>query len=143
VEDKGFHRNTVNQSVRFALVGLLNTAVDFGTFFVMVRFLHWNVILAQSVSYACGILNSYLCNRYLTFAHRNPPKYSEILKFITLNGVSYGISVCGLSMLRKLLWPLVLCKVASTLVAFVVNFIGNKWWVFRNTKHNSVAHGGE
>ena len=49
MEDKGFHRNTVNQSVRFALVGLLNTAVDFGTFFVMVRFLHWKVILAQSV----------------------------------------------------------------------------------------------
>lgn len=143
MEDKGFHRNTVSQSLRFALVGVLNTAVDFVMFFVLVRFLHWNVILAQSVSYACGIGNSYLCNRYLTFARRNPPQYSEIIKFLTVNGVSYGISTCGLFVLRKLLWPLVVCKVAVTLIAFVVNFIGNKCWVFRSTNHKVIAQRAE
>jgi putative flippase GtrA len=134
VEEKTWNRSTLTQSISFGLIGLLNAAVDFSVFFLLVRVLHWNVILSQSVSYACGIGNSYLCNRYLTFARRNRPHYAEIMKFIAVCGVSYGISVYGLYIFRKFPWPLVVCKVFATLIAFVVNFVGSKWWVFRPQK---------
>jgi putative flippase GtrA len=124
----------LTQSISFGLIGLLNAAVDFSVFFLLVRVLHWNVILSQSVSYACGIGNSYVCNRFLTFARRNRPHCAEIVKFIAVSGVSYGISAYGLYIFRKFLWPLVVCKVVATLMAFVVNFVGSKWWVFRPQK---------
>jgi putative flippase GtrA len=139
VKEKFFSHTTVKQSLSFALIGALNAAVDFAAFFISVQFLHWNVALAQFVSYACGVCNSYLWNRTLTFARGNRPQYSEIIKFITLNGVSYGISVGGLFIFRKLLWPLAVCKVVATFIAFVINFIGNKRWVFRSTTSDTAA----
>jgi putative flippase GtrA len=143
VNDSFFHQITVKQSLSFALIGALNAAVDFAVFFVSVQYLHWNVVLAQFVSYACGVCNSYLWNRTLTFARGNRPHCSEIIKFITLNGVSYGISIGALFVFRTFLWPLVVSKVIATFIAFVINFIGNKRWVFRSTIPDTMVHSGE
>lgn len=119
------------QSIHFGLVGVLNTTIDFIVFFVMVRWFHWNVVMAQSVSYASGLFNSYVCNRYLTFRQKGKPRYSEFGRFVAVNGMSYSLSILGIALLRQLSWPIVLSKVAVTLVTLAINFIGSKFWVFR------------
>lgn len=52
--------------LKFITVGTLNTAVDYGVFFVLTGFGVWDYI-AQTVSYAAGMLVSYTINSRWTF----------------------------------------------------------------------------
>ncbi len=122
---------TISQSLRFGFVGALNTAVDMGTFFALVRIGHWHAPSAQGISYTCSICNSYLWNRYLTFRRRNLPNALELFRFIAMNGVSYGVSEGLLWVLQQDAWPLLDIKVTISFAASLLNFIGSKWWVFR------------
>jgi putative flippase GtrA len=126
------HVTTIRQSLRFGLVGALNTAVDMGTFFALVRLGHWHAAGAQGVSYTCGLCNSYLWNRYLTFQRRNRPHLAEIVRFATVNGLSYAVSEGLLFLLERQAWSLLAIKFALSFVTSALNFVGSKWWVFRN-----------
>ncbi|MFB5190787.1 GtrA family protein [Alicyclobacillus fastidiosus] len=127
---EGTWRGLIRQVIRFGFVGVLNTVVDFAVFFALVRLVHWNALIAQSVSYACGLCNSYVWNRLITFraAPRSPA--AQMLKFAVLNGVCYGVSEVCLIVLQAWM-PLVATKVIMTGFTLLVNFAGSKWWVFR------------
>ncbi len=121
----------VRQFFRFGLVGGLNTAIDVGIFVLLVHYAAWPTIAAQSVSYAGGLCNSFVMNRWFTFRVRRRPHSGQILIFIIVNVVSYCLSVGILAGLAALGAPLWLQKGGATLVALVVNFSGNRLWVFK------------
>lgn len=125
----------LRQVTRFGLIGVLNTVVDVGIFFILVHLAHWSVIPAQTVSYTCGICNSYVWNRYLTFQRKGGPRMAEAFRFVSLNLLSYGISVAILYLFSTHGWSIVIGKGAANLLTLVVNFIGSKWWVFRRQEN--------
>lgn len=118
------------QLLRFNLVGLLNTAVDFGLFFILDR-LGMPYLLAQSCSYGCGIANSYLCNKHWTFG-LGGIKAMELLRFALVNLVVLGISVLLIYLFHSFLhFSLLAAKAAATMVTMLVNFSASRIWVFR------------
>ncbi|MBX5436860.1 MAG: GtrA family protein [Alicyclobacillaceae bacterium] len=122
---------TARQSLRFGLVGMLNTLIDFGVFSGLVQFGHWRAVPAQMVSYACGVCNSYLWNRRLTFQRRGPSRPAEVGRFAALNLLTAGLSALVIAALRSAVTPLPAAKLVATCIATAVNFAGSKWWVFR------------
>nr|NNM89346.1 GtrA family protein [Bacilli bacterium] len=69
IDSNSSTKQTIRQSIRFSLVGLLNTAIDFFLFIAMTTYGHTSVFLAQTVSYAISVVNSYLVNySHLSFA---------------------------------------------------------------------------
>ncbi len=60
------HRHSIGEFIKFALVGLLNTAVDVAIFFLL-TWVNTPYVAAQVVSYSCGAANSYLLNKFWTF----------------------------------------------------------------------------
>lgn len=124
-------QSTMAESIRFGFVGLLNTLMDLIVFFVLVHFTHWNVLLAQTLSYACGLANSYVLNRMFTFRHSVKRNASAVVKFVLVNMGSYAISELALYILSKFTLSLLFSKIAITGLTLAVNFSGSKWWVFR------------
>ncbi|GIP36164.1 GtrA family protein [Paenibacillus sp. J2TS4] len=119
------------QFIKFNLVGVLNTLVDFVLFTLLITVgLHY--LAAQCVSYAGGVINSYICNKKWTFANREKTTSSQFIRFVAVNGVSFGLSLAVLFVLGNGLGihP-VTAKVAATALTMVVNFAGTKWFVFR------------
>ena len=58
--------------------------------------------------------------------------YAEIIRFITVNLISLGISVVVLSLLHDSAGlALAAAKGGATVTALGANFLGNKLWVFR------------
>lgn len=111
--------------IRFCLVGVVNTGVDF-TVFTILSNLGVLLLIAQCISYTCGVLNSFLLNRTWTFRGRNQSS-GQLIRFMALNlgtlTITYGLLVY---FRYHMVWPLLVCKLGATGLSFVINFLGSR-----------------
>lgn len=121
----------VMETIRFGLVGVMNTGLDFILFLLMTNLWHWNVLIAQTLSYLFGLINSFVWNRRLTFQSKGRPETSEVIRFIGVNLVSLLASLFVISEMAHFSVPNTLSKIIVLFITFAINFTGSKWWVFR------------
>ena len=116
---------------RFCLVGGLNTLVDGGVFALLnLAGLSWAP--AHTVSYSAGVVNSFVWNRFWTFERRGRPAGPEMLRFVLLNLLSWGLALGTIAVLTQAwAWPVLAAKVGAIAVSLLVNFAGSRLWVFR------------
>src|ERR1700730_10634557 len=117
--------------LKFGMIGLLNTGIDFAVFTILTL---WDVplLIAQCISYTCGVLNSFIMNRTWTFQQRG--QYSgQLIKFIAVNLLTLLITY-GLLLLfnRYVGWSMLFSKLIATGMSLIVNFAGSRLWVFRD-----------
>ncbi|MBN2510084.1 MAG: GtrA family protein [Spirochaetales bacterium] len=118
------------QFIKFNIVGVINTAIDFAVF-TLLNLAGVFYLAAQVVSYFCGLVNSYILNRFWTFAHRGKFDALQALKFLGVNLAALGTSLAVLYLLKDVFGFTVLTgKLVSTGFSLIVNFCGNRWWVF-------------
>lgn len=148
MERKNEAKKTLWQMVKFAIVGVLNTLVDFAVFQALNLLLGW-VYVAQVIGYTCGIINSYLWNSNWTFREQRTRSLREIVLFVLVNLVSLGVSLGVIWLCREVFgmtnewasgWmPASLSgfikgdtidKLIATCFAIVVNYVGNRLFVF-------------
>jgi len=123
--------------ILFSLVGLSNTLIDYLVFFLLYHWFSDYYLAVQAVSYWCGTINSYLLNKYWTFQKRNVPSRAEILKFITVNTLALSVSSLSLYVVsQSFSLDMFTCKTIATVMSFVVNYIGSKFWVFKDEKYS-------
>ncbi len=120
----------LRQFVKFVLVGVLTTAINFAIY-AMLLFFHVNYIAAAIVAFIVATLNSYTWNRIWTFragAHRN--RWLVRFTLVQLIGLSVNLAVLALLVEFTGMNKLIAQLVANV---FVVgsNFVGNKFWTFR------------
>jgi len=136
--------------LRFSVVGGINTGIDFGVFAVLFA---WGVPLlpAHTLSYFCGIINSYMLNRKWTFKDK-PSKPSlaqsesestnqpvrQMLQFMVLNiftlAVTYGLLVW---FHYNWGWPMLVSRLVAVVASLTINFAGSRLWVFRQPRLRS------
>ncbi|MEG1524033.1 MAG: GtrA family protein [Clostridia bacterium] len=142
-------KKTFIQFIQFNIVGVLNTLVDFLVFQALNLLLGWTYV-AQVISYSCGIINSYLWNSNWTFKEQRTRSLREMLLFLVVNVISLGVSL-GVIWLCKNVFGVTdawvsgwipawlagfikgdtVCKLIATPCAIVVNYLGNRLFVFR------------
>jgi putative flippase GtrA len=128
--------------IRFNLVGILNTLVDFVVFTLLIATGLSNT-LSQCLSYSAGIANSYVLNRKWTFAAdsssqpqastpgRRAADLGQLVRFLTVNLLTLGLSLLLLHLFNGV-WGLhvLVAKAISLVFTTLVNFAGSKLWVF-------------
>lgn len=83
--------------LKFALVGVSGTIVDFG-FFNLFRFLGFPIQLAGSLSFAIAVVNNFLLNRYWIYPEaREKSVMKQFTAFVLINLIGLGIRVGLLS----------------------------------------------
>ncbi len=123
------------QFVRFCLVGVLNTLVDYGVFVFS-----YNVIMGRNESldflaiglgWCSGVACSFICNSRWTFEQK---KWSgkKIVLFIILNGILYGLTWLSCRLLGSFGIVEELAKLITLPFTTILNFLGNKLVIFRN-----------
>ncbi len=148
MERNGEAKKTIWQMVKFIIVGVLNTLVDFAVFQTLNLLLGW-VYAAQVLGYTCGVVNSYLWNSNWTFREQRTRSFREIALFLVVNLASLGVSLGMIWLCREVFgvtnewvagWmPAFLAgfikgdtvaKLIATAVAIMVNYLGNRLFVF-------------
>jgi putative flippase GtrA len=118
------------QMIRFNLVGVLNTLVDFSLFFLL-NAMGMPYLPSQACSYSCGIANSYVFNKYWTF-RVSRISAAEIARFATINLTALALSLLFVYLFHSLLhFSLAAAKIAATLLTMLVSFCGARLWVFK------------
>lgn len=122
------------QAAKFTLVGVSNTAVDVGLYFLLssgalgVALPGW---LAKMAAYLAGVLNSFTWNRRWTFRSTRPASRT-LPPFLLTNLAGLGLNVALLQ--GSLAWlqlPEPAALVLATIGAILWNFLVNKFWVFK------------
>ncbi len=150
-------KKTLWQLVKFAIVGVLNTLVDFAVFQTLNLTLGW-VYLAQVLGYTAGVINSYLWNSNWTFREQRTRSLREMGLFLLVNLASLGVSLGMMWLLREVVgitneWVAgwmpaalagfikgdTLCKLIATVFAIAVNYLGNRLFVFKKTIEQPMA----
>ena len=79
--------------VKFALVGLSNTAITFAVFNVLVRWLGLPLLAASALGWIAGLANSFVWNRAWTFADRGRLDPRRVLpRFVVSNLVALAVN---------------------------------------------------
>jgi putative flippase GtrA len=140
--DNGGRMLGLIQFIKFGLVGVMNTAVDF-LVFALLTWVGVQYLVAQVFSYSAGTVNSYVVNKLWTFGGKTAsgtenPKAGrvdkgEFTRFVLVNIGTLLLSIALLYVLKTSLGlhPLI-AKIGVTAVTVVVNYIGSKLWVFRS-----------
>lgn len=132
---KWVSKKVIVQFITFNLVGLLNTAIDFLLYTLLLWFGTYYLI-AQIIAYGAGMINSFLLNSRYTF-HKgdslvsNPRQFNRGVRFVVWNALLLGLTLLLLAAFTEW-WGMgeVISKVIVTVVTVALNFYGSKKWVF-------------
>lgn len=124
--------NRLATLIKFGIVGVMNTAVD-ALVFTMLAALGTPALIAQVISYSCGVLNSYWWNGRWTFRDaRRQGANNELMRFVITNLIVLALSSLILILSDNILGlNLVISKAAATLLGMILNYIASRYWVFR------------
>lgn len=137
-------KETYSQFIKFSIIGILNTLVDWFIFFLITSFLikakNFEPIV-KSVAFICAVVNSYIFNTLWTFkkeynnsiekTYKNK-KRIIFSKFILVSLIGWTINLLVFNYFRfNLNSTKLLALIFASGFALIWNFIANKIWTYR------------
>ena len=122
------------KAIVYALVGAVNTIVDYAVFLAAYAVLGLPLVAANTLSWMVAVSNSYLLNSTITFAAESGRKlrWSGYFIFIASGIIGWLASTAALLVaVEVLLLPVWLAKLLAAMASFLVNFSLSHFVVFR------------
>ena len=131
------------QFVKFLLVGVLNTGIDFGVLNLLMFLtgitsgFYYSIF--KAISFTCGVVNSYIWNKRWTFQKGKKLEKKEFSKFFTISLIAFGVNIGVASVLVNLVGPIHgispyiwanISALAAAGFTTLINFFGYKYLVF-------------
>jgi putative flippase GtrA len=123
------------KAISFAMVGVVNTAIDFSIFWTTVHFLGWPLVPANVLAWLAAVSFSYAMNSFITFG----PESGGILRWrdyatFAASGVAGMVASTSTLFALSFVLPVLAAKLLSIAVSFVVNFSLSHFVVFKARK---------
>jgi putative flippase GtrA len=131
---KGSGSNSLGQQFcRYTLVGGIAFCFDFGTLFVLSRFLGIHYLISAGIAFLIGLAVNYALSTTFVFAKRSVGNKGVAFVIFALIGVA------GLGLNELFIWLFteivglhyLLSKVVSTAFVYLWNFFARKYSLFR------------
>lgn len=124
-------QETKKQVLRFVIAGLSAFGFDLGLYLMLTDLT--GVILAKGFSFILGTTIAFLINNYWTFEQKKS-SFKNIYRFSWLYTSTLLINVLmNQSLLILLRDQIFIAFVGATATSMVLNFFGQKFWVFKKT----------
>ena len=124
------------KAISFAMVGVVNTGIDFSVFWTTATYLHWPLVPANVLAWLVAVSFSYAMNSFITFG----PESGRILRWrdyatFVASGIAGMVASTATLVVLSYVLPLLAAKLLSILVSFVVNFALSHFVVFKARKN--------
>lgn len=126
---------TTKQFVKFCVVGVISTVIDFGIYLSLTRSFEWwreHFLMANACAFIVAVSWSFIANKSWTFRDKTRDIYAQYPKFILV----YLIGLIGNQFILYTLVSIfeiydVIAKAIAVAVILFWNFIANKIWTFK------------
>ncbi len=143
------------QIIKFGLIGFLAVFVDMAIYYVLLNSFPESFkemiapeVLSKTISFMCGTFVTYNLNKLWTWRQRDR-NHSRFAKFMLLYGTSMLVNVATNTFLLFVLHnyshiidlpnKYLIAFVGATGMSAVLNFAGQKVWVFRNQPNSQAG----
>jgi len=152
------NRQEINRFLKFMVVGVTGTTVDFGLLYLLHVVLDFKLVLANTISFTAAFINNFTWNRYWTYPDsRSKPISAQLSQFFIVNIFGWGINTGILLLLEPPLTTLTssilgamalaiagpelphkvgynLAKALATGVVMFWNFFVNRYWTYNDVE---------
>lgn len=144
--------------LKFGIIGVLNTLVDFVVFYVMDRWVvgegptlvllgttvATGLYISNAIAYVVANIHSFIWNKFWTFQKRDRVTRGEAARYLTTSAGYLLISSLSLAVFTRVLSaPFlagvvpdhlvnVLAKLPTACITIFYNYLMNKFWVFKS-----------
>ena len=119
------------QFVRFGLVGVSNTLLSLGIYYLLV-FLRVDYIVANTVAFVVSVLNAYYWNNRFVFSKTTKGHVRPLLKTYVAYGSTFLLGTLLLYVMVDLLGvSKYIAPLLNLVVTIPLNFLINRFWAFR------------
>ncbi|MEK3880306.1 GtrA family protein [Paenibacillus sp. FSL M7-0420] len=125
-----------NSSVKFVIVGILNTIVGLSVYTLYLKLIQDNYLQALILSHVIGVVHSYLWNNRWTFQQKRYNAKSG-MKFVFVYIVTFFVNLFLLALLVDTIgMNKLIAQAIALFLTTVVSFFGHKYWSFRSSKNS-------
>ena len=112
---------------KFLIAGLAAVGSDLLVYYLLLNLLSTEV--SKGISFIIGSVVAFIINKYWTF--KKPEKsYKEMIQFGVLYGTTLGLNVMTNKIVLDNTNIVLVSFLVATAVSTILNFVGQKWWVF-------------
>ncbi|MFX0069763.1 MAG: GtrA family protein [Candidatus Hermodarchaeota archaeon] len=137
---KFFSKSFLKQLIQFAIVGAIGTLVNLSILYLLTEFLNVYYIVSEIIAFFVSVLNNYILNKVWTFKEKiQQVLFKKYIKYtlICLLSLIVNLSVLYLLVENFNFWY-VFAEIVAIFISFIINFIGNKFWTFRDTNSKAI-----
>ncbi len=117
--------------LKFGVVGVSGTCIDFGTTWLLKEKLYVKKFLANTIGFVLAATSNYVLNRIWTWQSQSEQVGIEYVKFFAVSLIGLGLNTLILYILNeKLKWGFWWSKVIATGFVMVWNFLANNFFTF-------------
>jgi putative flippase GtrA len=123
------------KAISFALVGVVNSAIDFGVFSTCYYYFGLSIIASQVIAWAVAVSGSYVMNSQITFAAESGRKLGARTLFsFVLSQFGGFLANTATVLVAALFMPVWAGKLLAIGASFLVNFALSHFVVFRTRR---------
>lgn len=122
---------TIKQFIKFGLVGVSNTLISLGTYYLL-YFFGVNYLIANTIGFVVSVLNSYYWNNKYVFKKTQEGHLKPLIKTFLSYGSTFLLSTVLLFIMVQYFGVSeVFAPIATLVITIPLNFLMNKFWAFK------------
>ena len=128
------HSKLFKQLFRFGVVGGLAFLIDAGLLYILTEFCHIHYLISSVISFTVSLAFNFILSIIWVFDVKKKQTYKDVILFVVLSVIGLGINQLVMFLGVDLLHIYyMLCKVISTIIVMIYNFITRKIFIEKET----------
>jgi putative flippase GtrA len=131
----------LKQAIRYAIVGVTNTAITFVIYYILTEFLSISKNPANFTGYAAGLVNGFIWNKQWTFRKKGS-WFRSAVAYLILFAICYSLQMLLFNWLNKDVKEVPSAHLVNFLLAMLLYnglfFLSNKYIAFRDNEDDNL-----
>jgi putative flippase GtrA len=117
---------------KYTLVGTIGLVIDMSCLYVLVEYVHMNVLIATTIAFIVSVINNFFMHKYWTFRDKSAHFERQFIAFFIIAVVNLFLTVAIMYVFVDLLhiWYM-LSKFLSAVIILFTSYTANRMFTFK------------
>lgn len=118
--------------LKFVIVGIIATIINYSFFYYLYQFLLINYIISSTSGYILGLIIGFLINKFWTYESKSKISFKESLLYLSVYMFSLVLGLIFLKFqVEYILIPVLIANFFTIGLTTLTNYVGTRFLVFK------------